>query len=138
MTSVMVEIWASVTDSPPAVRYPHQFDLGAAWARHTSLPFVFALWLAKDVADPIRQRRVRTAAAILDRQRRYNTLRLEWIVHHRAPARLWPRDLARGYLTENIAYEFTEPRRRGLELFYDKALEHGLIRQRRPLRIAAM
>lgn len=127
-----------VTDSPPAVRYPHQLDLGAAWARHTSLPFVFALWLAKDEADPNRRRRVRTAGAILDRQRRYNALRLDWIVHHRAPTRGWPRDLARGYLKENIAYEFTEPRRRGLELFYDKALEHGLIRQRRPLRIAAM
>ncbi|MDY7109321.1 MAG: menaquinone biosynthesis protein [Planctomycetota bacterium] len=127
-----------VTDSPPAVRYPHQVDLGAAWARHTGLPFVFALWLAREEPDPIRRRRVCTAGAVLDRQRRYNALRLEWIVHHRAPARRWPRDLARRYLTENIACAVTAPRRRGLELFYDKAAEHGLIEDRRPLRMAAM
>jgi chorismate dehydratase len=127
-----------VTDSPPAVRYPHQLDLGAAWARHTGLPFVFALWLARDDPDPIRRQRVHTAGAVLDRQRRYNALRLDWIVHHRAPARRWPRDLARHYLTENLAFEFTEPRRAGLELFHDKALEHGLIEKRRPVRVVRM
>ncbi len=32
-----------VTDSPLAVRYPHQLDLGAAWAQLTGMPFVFAV-----------------------------------------------------------------------------------------------
>jgi len=127
-----------VTDSPPAVRYPHQLDLGEAWTEHTSLPFVFALWLAKETADAPRLRRQRTAAAILDRQRRYNAIRLDWIVHHRAPRRRWPRDLAGDYLKHHIAYEFTERRRRGLELFYDKALAHGVIARRRPLQIASL
>jgi chorismate dehydratase len=127
-----------VTDSPPAVRYPYQLDLGAAWATHTGLPFVFALWLTRDGSDPVRRRRVRTAEAVLDRQRRYNALRLDWIVHHRAALRRWPRDLARQYLTERIACTFTEPRRRGLELFFDKAAEHGLIEQRRPLKMATL
>jgi chorismate dehydratase len=127
-----------VTDSPPAVRYPHQLDLGEAWTEHTSLPFVFALWLAKETSDAPRLRRQRTAAAILDRQRRYNAIRLDWIVHHRAPQRRWPRDLAGDYLKHHIAYEFTDRRRRGLELFYDKALAHGLIARRRPLHIASL
>jgi len=40
-----------VTDSPPAIRYPHQLDLGAVWVEHTGLPFVFALWMAKCRTD---------------------------------------------------------------------------------------
>ena len=62
-----------VTDAPPAIRYPHQLDLGAAWARRTGLPFVFALWLARRDADPAL---ISTAAAVLDRQRRHNRQRL--------------------------------------------------------------
>lgn len=119
-----------VTDSPPAIRYPHQLDLGAAWAQHTGLPFVFALWLAKQTADT---EQLATVSAILDHQRRHNIERLDHIVHHRAQARSWPGDLASEYLKSRLAYEFTDRRRQGLELFFDKAAEHGLIPERRPL-----
>jgi chorismate dehydratase len=124
-----------VTDSPPAVRYPHQLDLGAAWRELTGLPFVFALWLARRDADP---QRVRTAAAVLDRQRRYNTSRIDSIIHYRARPRNWPADLAAEYLKRCICYAFTDDRQAGLELFYDKALEHGLIGDRRPLELLSM
>lgn len=120
-----------VTDSPPAVRYPHQLDLGAAWAEMTGLPFVFAVWMAKATADA---ERLAPVAAVLDRQRRYNTERLDHIVHRRARPRNWPGDLASEYLKQRLAYEFTERRQRGLELFFKKALTHGLIDEMRPLR----
>jgi chorismate dehydratase len=124
-----------VTDSPPAIRYPHQLDLGAAWAQLTGLPFVFALWLARRESDPSV---IATAAAILDRQRRHNLERLDLIVHRRAPARGWPADLAEGYLKRKLAFEWTEDRRAGLEMFFDKACEHGLVDRRRPLELAAV
>jgi chorismate dehydratase len=124
-----------VTDSPPAVRYPHQLDLGGLWREHTATPFVFALWLARPDVDPDR---LRVAGAILDRQRRRNGLRIEAIIHDRAEPRNWPRDLALAYLRERIAYEFTDDRRRGLEQFFDKAFEHGLIGERRPLELIAL
>lgn len=119
-----------VTDSPPAVRYPHQVDLGAEWREHTSLPFVFAMWLAKLDADP---RRTATAAAVLDRQRRHNQLRLDSIIHYRALPRNWPRDLAAVYLGQNLRYTFDDRRRTALETFFDKAREHGLIERCRGL-----
>ncbi|MHC4414084.1 MAG: menaquinone biosynthetic enzyme MqnA/MqnD family protein [Planctomycetota bacterium] len=123
-----------VTDSPPAIRYPHQLDLGAAWAALTGLPFVFALWMAKRSAD---RSMIGVAAAILDHQRRHNQHRLDLIVRRRATPRRWPADLASGYLKGMLTFELTEPRREGLELFFDKARAHGLIEQRRPLEILA-
>ncbi|MCI0363302.1 MAG: menaquinone biosynthesis protein [Phycisphaerales bacterium] len=122
-----------VTDSPPAVRYPHQLDLGDAWVRHTGLPFVFAVWMARADAEPSA---LATAAAVLDRQRRYNAPRIDTIIHHRAKPRRWPGDLAADYLKQHIAYEFTAERRAGLELFFTKARDHGLIRELRPLEFA--
>ena len=122
-----------VTDSPPAIRYPHQLDLGAVWVEHTNLPFVFALWLAKRSADDAMLRAVN---AVLDRQRRHNGLdRLDRIVQQHAVPRNWPDDLAADYLKQKLAFEVTDQRLAGLELFFDKALEHGLISQRRELEI---
>ncbi|HEB60635.1 MAG TPA: hypothetical protein ENJ06_02320, partial [Phycisphaeraceae bacterium] len=87
-----------VTDSPPAVRYPHQLDLGEAWHAMTDLPFVYALWMCRaDLSEEMRQR-IRTASAVLDRQRRHNLERLEQFISRIAVPRGWPRDLARTYL----------------------------------------
>jgi len=121
-----------VTDSPPAVRYPHQLDLGEAWHTHTGLPFVFAIWMAKRSADV---ELVRRAAMALDHQRRHNVERLDSIVHRAAGRTKWPKDLARTYLRERLVYEVTEPRLAGMELFHRKAHEHGLIPSLRPLQI---
>ena len=122
-----------VTDSPPAIRYPHQLDLGAAWAQLTGLPFVFALWVARRGCDPSI---VATAAAILDRQRRYNRQRIDLIIQRRALARGWPADLANEYLKHELAFDWSPRRRAGVELFFDKACEHGLASHRRPLELA--
>lgn len=121
-----------VTNSPPSARYPHQLDLGAAWVELTGLPFVFALWLARRDADPAV---VAVAANVLDRQRRYNRERLDLIIERKARPRGWPVALAASYLKGKLAFEFTDARRRGLELFFDKACEHGLVDGRRPLEI---
>jgi chorismate dehydratase len=117
-----------VTDSPPAVRYPHQMDLGAAWFDLTGLPFVFAVWMARMETD---RSRLRTAARVLDRQRRYNRERLEGIIHRRAIPRGWPRDLALTYLSERLLFEFTDECRRGMDAYFDLAHRHGLITHRR-------
>lgn len=121
-----------VTDSPPAVRYPHQLDLGAAWLEETGLPFVFATWMAHAETDP---ERLAVVAAALDRQRRANRMRLDAIVAHRAVPRRWPRDLAARYLGSCIDYEFDDAHRAGLERFHDWCVEDGLLATRRPLRL---
>jgi chorismate dehydratase len=119
-----------VTDSPPAVRYPHQLDLGEAWKSLTGLPFVYAMWMCR--ASEAETERIALAAALLDRQRRHNRTRLDWIVAHRAPEHRWPRDLARRYLTEYLRFEVGPREREGAGLFLKEAAALGLAPDREP------
>ncbi len=119
-----------VTDSPPAVRYPHQLDLGAVWRELTGLPFVFAAWMARAGADV---HRLRIAMSVLDRQRRYNCERLDLIVERRARPRNWPADLASEYLKQRLVYTFGDRQRQAMELFFQKAAALGIIERARPL-----
>ncbi len=121
-----------VTDSPPAVRYPHQLDLGELWHEMTGLPFVFAVWMARADADADR---IRTAAAALDRQLGRNLMRLDQIIAAHAESRGWPVDLAREYLTHRLSFRFDASALAGLELFFEKAHARGLIATRRPIEI---
>lgn len=119
-----------VNGSPPAVRYPHQLDLGAAWFEWTGKPFVFAVWMARADADPAR---VADLAAILDHQRRHNQERLDGIVLRRSAARGWPDDLAARYLGECLRYDFDAEAAEGLDLFFEKCCAAALIERIRPL-----
>ena len=121
-----------VTDSPPAVRYPHQLDLGAAWHELTGLPFTFAVWVAREDVDPVR---LDVAAAVLDRQRRKNRPLLDRLIHDRVVPRGWPADLAREYLGHRLRYEWDDAAAHGLRWFWRLAAEHGLIEAERPLRV---
>jgi chorismate dehydratase len=124
-----------VTDLPPAVRYPHQLDLGEAWVKHTGLPFVFAMWLARRGGNPDR---LRAAARVLDRQRRHNRQRIDSMIHRNAVPRNWPRDMAAEYLKRHITHEWTSKRAQGLEAFFERAHAHGLIEARRPLELLSL
>lgn len=119
-----------VANSPPAAIYPHQLDLGEAWRALTGLPFVYAMWMcrAADADEP----HIRAAAAVLDRQRRHNATRLDWIVAARAPARQWPIDLAADYLRSHLRYTVTDQDRQAVELFFDLCLKHRVLADRRP------
>ncbi len=118
-----------VTHSPPAGLYPHQLDLGAAWKELTGLPFVYAMWMCR--AGIARSELVRAAAAVLDRQRRHNATRLDWIIAARAPLRGWPIDLARTYLHDLLKFEVTSAHRAAVERFFDLAFECGVLSERR-------
>lgn len=117
-----------VTDSPPAVRYPHQLDLGEAWHELTGKPFVYATWMCRtsDLDDPQRASAIRAAAAILDRTRRHNATRLEWIVKTHAPRHRWPADLARQYLTDYLRFELGPREREAAEMFVSMCAKRGL------------
>lgn len=119
-----------VTRSPPAVRYPHQLDLGEAWKEWTGLPFVYAVWMCR--ADQAGNERLRAAARLLDRQRRRNTARLDGVATGRARERGWPEDLAREYLGRKLRFDPNEPgAREAVERFFDEAHAFGLIPARR-------
>jgi len=119
-----------VTDSPPAVRYPHQIDLGELWHERTGLPFLYAAWACR--AEDADTQRVRTAAALLDRARRRNTHRLDWLVTRHAEDGRWPTDLARRYVGELLRYEIDDGARAGAAAFAERAHAMGLCPRREP------
>ena len=119
-----------VTDSPPAVRYPYQIDLGEAWHALTGLPFVYAAWMCR--RDRSKEQAVRTAAALLDRQRRRNRMRLDHLVSEEAPKRGWPGDLARRYLGELLRFDVDDRAREAVGVFLGRAHERGLLPHAEP------
>ena len=124
-----------VTDSPPAVRYPHQLDLGEAWKNLTGLPFVFAMWVCRADSDP---EQILRAAVTLDRQRRHNRERIDGMLTRLSDSRRWPRDLASSYLREYLRYEVTESSLAGLRRFHELAFELGLTERCRPLELVSL
>lgn len=108
-----------VTDSPPAVRYPYQLDLGEAWKAMTGLPFMYATWMCRsgDLDGP-RGDELCAAALALDRQRRHNQTRLAWLAAARSGgAGRWPTDLAQRYLGALLRYEVGQREREAAERF---------------------
>jgi chorismate dehydratase len=123
-----------VTDHPPEGRYPHQLDLGEAWHNLTGLPFVYAMWMCRDdgwhASGSAEACPIATAAALLDRQRRRNQMRLNWIIEKRAPQARWPIDLARRYLGELLRFEVGEREHEAVTLFLREAAALGLLAAR--------
>lgn len=122
-----------IVAAPDHREYPYQLDLGEAWLESTGKPFVFATWMCRRDLDEDAKRRVRTAAAVLDHQRRHNRSRLSNIVHRHAIARGWPKFDADLYLSGMLRYEFGEAEADGLSTFFSLAHRHGLLPNCRPL-----
>jgi chorismate dehydratase len=113
-----------VTDSPPAVRYPYQLDLGEAWHELTGLPFVYAMWACRTAE--VGTRKIASAGVLLERQLRHNLTRLDWIIRTRAPEQRWPADLARRYIGELLRYEVGAREREAVGVFFREAARLGL------------
>ncbi|MGA1466234.1 MAG: menaquinone biosynthetic enzyme MqnA/MqnD family protein [Phycisphaerales bacterium] len=122
-----------IVAAPDHREYPYQLDLGEAWFESTGKPFVFATWMCRRDLDEAAESRVRTAAAVLDHQRRHNRTRLSNIVHRHAIARGWPKFDADLYLSGMLRYEFGDAEAEGLRTFFAMAHRHGLLAQARPL-----
>lgn len=113
-----------VHSSPPPVRYPFQIDLGQAWLELTGLPFAYAVWMCR-TADADKPE-IQEAAALLDRQRRRNESRADWVVSARARERDWPEDLAREYLGRRLRFSCGPREREGIAEFLRLAAAEGL------------
>ncbi|HYE03489.1 MAG TPA: menaquinone biosynthesis protein [Phycisphaerales bacterium] len=113
-----------VTGAPPAGVYPHRLDLGAEWKELTGMPFVYAVWACR--AEDADRPEVHAAAAVLDRARRRNALRTDWLVARHAPDRRWPRGLAEEYLGLRLRYDLGADHRRAAEHFVAEAAALGL------------
>jgi chorismate dehydratase len=119
-----------MTDGPPAGVYAHEWDLGQAWKELTGLPFVYAAWMCR--AGEESSTKVRAAAAVLDRARRHNATRLDWIVATRAGEKHWPRERAAEYVGERLRYGVGEAEREAVEKFLRWSAELGLCERVEP------
>lgn len=118
-----------VADSPRAIEYPHQLDLGQAWRETMGLPFVFAVWMARRGSD------LGELPRLLDTQRRVNAERIDAIAERDAPRHGWPRELAREYLGGIMRYTIGPRELEAIERFGTLAAQHGLIPAPRPLEV---
>jgi chorismate dehydratase len=122
-----------VLHAPDACEFPHTLDLGQAWKEWTGLPFTFACWMARRPEGAAAEARLRTLAQVLDHQRRRNAMRREALAAIEARAAGWPTDEAHRYLNELLRFEWNDRQREGLELFWKRAFEAGLLARLRPL-----
>jgi chorismate dehydratase len=105
----------------PAEKFVEVMDLGQMWYDWTGLPFVFAMWVARQdsatdgVDEALSQARDRGLANI------------RAIAHAEAPKLGLSEDVALHYLTQNLHYRLTSAERSGLRLFCELAARHQLV-----------
>ena len=97
-------------------RFANTWDLAEEWQRHTKLPFVFAVWVARKSVS------AETLAALEDAL----TLGVERVYESILESDYADRPYAYEYLTRNIDYFFDEQKRRGLQKFWDEGLKATL------------
>ena len=103
---------------PPAGRFVAEWDLGEEWCRWSGLPFVFAMWVARnDVGD---------IDTILNIARDNGVAHLSEIAQreHAAVGLTYAQTLH--YLRDNLYFHLGPRERQGLQLYYEHACRLGL------------
>ncbi|MGH7672688.1 MAG: menaquinone biosynthetic enzyme MqnA/MqnD family protein [Gemmatimonadales bacterium] len=103
--------------------YPHRYDLGEAWKRWTGLPFVFAAWAARRVADPAAVRRTHQA---LRASRAWGLAHLDLLADAAARSCNVPRATCLQYLG-GLDYAFTDKHLAGLTDFFRRLAAEGIV-----------
>jgi chorismate dehydratase len=103
--------------------YPHRYDLGTEWKQWTGLPFVFAVWAARRVADPAAVQRGHRS--LLD-SRAWGLAHLELLAEDAAGATGVSLEGCREYL-EGLDYAFTYKHLAGLTDFFRRLAAEGIV-----------
>jgi chorismate dehydratase len=105
----------------------HVFDLASLWHRFTDTGFVFAMWMTSaGAAEAIGQ--VDFAGA-----RDEGLQNIDQIIANYGEEMPLPVAEIGKYLTENITFHLDETLEKGMRLYFELALKHGLIDQNKPL-----
>lgn len=97
--------------SSPPEGFPLCFDLGEVWTRQTGLPFVYAVFTAREGFDP------RGALPALKRAKEKGVKMLGEIARKRSAALGLGEELCRDYLENRIGYDLGEAEIKGLMEF---------------------
>ncbi|MEZ5163514.1 MAG: menaquinone biosynthesis protein [Fimbriimonadaceae bacterium] len=109
-----------MTAQMPGVRI---MDLGETWTDHTGLPFVWATWTGESGVD-------RELAYWLNHAAQQGSIHSgNWpeVVRYAQMESAWSLDLIERYLTDCIQFELGSEEKKGLELYAQKLVEHGLV-----------
>jgi chorismate dehydratase len=106
----------------PAESFVEVMDLGQVWYDWTGLPFVFAMWVARQEAstDGIDE--------VLSHARDLGLERIGGIAAEEAPRLGLTQAVAHSYLTKNLHYHMSSAERSGLKLFCELAAQHNLVK----------
>ena len=99
------------------------FDLAQLWKRHTGLGFVFAMWMTRNKSSEI------DFAAARDE----GLLHLSDIAANYKTEIGLSSDEMLEYLSENISYSTDDSMQKGLELYFELAAKHKIIKENKPL-----
>lgn len=105
----------------PAGRFEVVWDLGDEWTRWTGLPFVFAMWVAHPEAE------LEGLETALAESRDAGVAHLEEIAEREAAPLGLTRPQCLSYLRDNLYFYLGAEEQKGLELFYKKASQLGLV-----------
>jgi chorismate dehydratase len=97
------------------------WDLGERWSGWTGLPFVFAMWIAREGVD------VSEVVGVLEAARDEGVERLEEIAGREAPLLGISRESALCYLRDNLHFWLGDEESAGLTRFYELCVGHGLV-----------
>ncbi|MCH2212140.1 MAG: menaquinone biosynthesis protein [Fuerstiella sp.] len=106
----------------PLEEFVEVMDLGQLWYEWTGLPFVFAMWVAREDAD------ITGIERVLDKSRDRGVAALHRIAEEQAPLLNLSSESATTYLTQNLNYHLASAERSGLELFRQLAEQQNLLR----------
>ena len=106
------------------------YDLADEWREMTGLPFVFAVWAAREEARLSDRERAPDFAAA----KREGLERLEEIAADYAERIDLPEAELLSYLRENVNYDLDEENLAGMRHYFTLARECGLIREQRELK----
>jgi chorismate dehydratase len=119
-----------ICDEPPG--FEHQLDLGAAWKELTSLPFIFAVWTARQGVD------LGDLPARLEKAKRDGLAHAKELIERHAIPRGWPAGVALQYLTVYLKFDVGPRQLEAIERFFQLASAHNLIpRNPKPITLYA-
>ncbi len=108
-----------VCEEPAGLEF--QLDLGAAWKEMTGLPFVFAIWVARE-GVPLRDLAERLEAA-----KRQGLRHVSEIITRHAVPRGWPAGVALQYMTMYLKYDITSLHLDAIRRFHALAWKHKML-----------
>jgi chorismate dehydratase len=129
---MLAEADAALVIGDPALRVDREryliTDLAAEWKELTGLPFVFAVWAVRPEVE------IPDLPFYFKSSLRYGLSSLDTLVREAAAEMGIDTSEVRAYLTENLSFFLQkEEMVETLDAFYQRAYEHGLILEPRPI-----